>query len=52
MTETNRLKLLEEENQQLKKDNERLLGTIHQMRVTINRLINRYITEDSSRKMA
>lgn len=52
MTETDRLLALEEENRKLKKDNERLLCTIQQMRVTINRLINRYIIEDSSRKMA
>ena len=36
---------LEEENQELKKENEILLGTVRRMKVTLNRLINRYVIE-------
>lgn len=34
-----------EENKKLKEDNEMLLNIIAQMRVTLNRLVNRYIVE-------
>lgn len=33
------------ENKKLKEDNETLLSIIAQMRVTLNRLVNRYIVE-------
>ena len=36
---------LQEENRRLKEDNEMLLNIVVQMRVTLNRLVNRYITE-------
>lgn len=39
------IRQLEEENQELKKENEILLGTIRQMKITLNRLINRYVIE-------
>jgi len=44
MNETD-LQKLWEENQKLKEDNEMLLNIIAQMRVTLNRLVNRYIVE-------
>ncbi|MDD3252693.1 MAG: hypothetical protein PHV18_09050 [Lachnospiraceae bacterium] len=37
---------LEEENQKLKEQNELLLKTIIQMKVTLNRLISRYVEEE------
>ena len=40
-----RIAALEEENQRLRNDNEKLLQIIAQMKVTLNRLVNRYITE-------
>lgn len=40
-----RIAALEEENQKLKRDNEKLLNIIDQMNVTLNRLLNRYISE-------
>lgn len=39
---------LEEENQRLKDDNEKLLRIIDQMKITLNRLMNHYITESHS----
>ncbi|HIT65503.1 MAG TPA: hypothetical protein IAC37_13870 [Candidatus Ventrimonas merdavium] len=42
-----RLEKLEEENQKLKQDNEMLLDIVVQMRVTLNRLVSRYVTESS-----
>lgn len=36
---------LMKENERLKEDNEMLLNVIAQMRVTLNRLVNRFITE-------
>ena len=39
------MKRLEEENQKLKEDNEMLLNIVVQMKVTLNRLVNRYVTE-------
>jgi len=36
------------ENEKLKEENEELLMIIAQMRVTLNRLISRYISEDAS----
>ena len=40
-----RIAALENENHKLHEDNERLLSIIAQMKVTLNRLLNRYITE-------
>ena len=36
---------LEEENRRLKRDNQKLLDIISQMKVTLDRLINRYVIE-------
>ncbi|WP_180994632.1 hypothetical protein [Clostridium sp. chh4-2] len=52
MNETNQLVLLQKENERLKSDNEMLLNIVAQMKVTLNRLIGHYITDDSSEKMA
>lgn len=41
-----RIAALEEENKRLRNDNEKLLQIIAQMKVTLNRLVNRYITEN------
>ena len=40
-----RIASLEEENQRLRNDNEKLLQIIAQMKVTLNRLVDHYITE-------
>ena len=40
-----RMAELEEENRRLREDNEKLLAIIDQMKITINRLIGRYMTE-------
>ena len=45
MSLQNDLEMLTAENSQLKEDNEMLLNIIAQMRVTLNRLVSRYITE-------
>ncbi len=37
---------LEEENRRLKEDNEKLMDIVVQMRVTLNRLVLRYVTEE------
>lgn len=39
------IRRLEEENRRLKEDNEMLMNIIGQMRTTLNRLVNRYVTE-------
>lgn len=39
------IKLLIEENRRLKEDNEKLLDIVAQMKVTLNRLVNRYFAE-------
>jgi len=41
-----RIAELEEENRRLQEENKNLLAIIDQMRVTINRLIGRYMTEN------
>lgn len=41
-----RIAALEEENQRLRNDNEKLLQIIAQMKVTLNRLVDRYIVEN------
>ncbi len=45
MKEDERMALLEEENQRLKMDNDKLLDIVVQMRLTLNRLIDRYVAE-------
>ena len=40
-----RMAELEEENRRLREENAKLLAIIDQMRMTINRLIGRYMTE-------
>jgi len=40
------LKRLREENRKLKEENEKLLDIMIQMKVTLNRLVNRYVTEE------
>ncbi len=40
-----RMAELEEENRRLQEENKKLLAIIDQMRMTINRLIGRYMTE-------
>lgn len=42
---TDELTMMKEENQKLKEDNEMLLNILTQMKVTLNRLVNRYIAE-------
>ncbi|MGL5434346.1 MAG: hypothetical protein ACRDBO_02955 [Lachnospiraceae bacterium] len=44
MNQTELLELMKE-NERLKEDNEMLLNVIAQMRVTLNRLVNRFIVE-------
>lgn len=51
MNETNQLVLLQKENERLKSDNEMLLNIVAQMKVTLNRLLSRYISDNSSEKM-
>ena len=46
MNERERMTALEAENQQLKSDNDQLLEIIVQMRMTLNRLIDRYVVEN------
>ena len=46
MSETEMLEVLEAENQRLKIDNDKLLEIVVQLRVTLNRLIERYVKED------
>lgn len=40
------LQRLTEENRKLKEDNEMLLNIVVQMKVTLNRLVNRYVTNE------
>ncbi len=47
MDESKRIAALEEENRRLKADNDKLLEIVAQMRVTLNRLVFRYITDES-----
>ncbi|MBS6645951.1 MAG: hypothetical protein KH366_20435 [Clostridiaceae bacterium] len=51
MNETNQLAMLQKENERLKSDNEMLLNIVAQMKVTLNRLLGRYITDDNSERM-
>ena len=47
MGETGEMEVLRRENKRLKDDNEMLLKIVAEMKVTLNRLVNRYITEQS-----
>ncbi len=47
MSETERMAVLEAENKRLKEDNSMLLEIVAQMRVTLNRLIVRYISGEA-----
>ena len=47
MADEDRIMLLEEENRKLKEDNDRLMDVVVQMRVTLNRLVLRYISEEN-----
>lgn len=40
-----RIAALEKENCKLREDNEKLLSIIAQMKITLNRLVNHYISE-------
>lgn len=46
MSMEERIAALEEENQKLRDENKRLLMIIDQMKVTLNRLVSRYISEN------
>lgn len=50
MNETTNFISLQEENEKLKSDNEMLMKTVAQMKITLNRLVTHYITEDHLRK--
>lgn len=41
---------LEEENEQLKGENDMLLQVIAQMKVTLDRLVNYYMTDSTNKK--
>ncbi|MCI8269522.1 MAG: hypothetical protein HFG55_07675 [Lachnospiraceae bacterium] len=43
------LQKLKEQNQMLQKDNEMLVMVVKQLKVTLNRLIKRYVTGESKR---
>lgn len=47
MSEQDRVLMLERENQRLKEDNEMLLSVITQLKTTLNRMVERYITQTS-----
>ena len=46
-TTVEELARLEEENRKLNEDNEMLLSIVVQMKVTLNRLLSRYVTEET-----
>lgn len=52
MSEAERIVCLERENEQLRKENEMLTEVVSRMRVTLNRLIQHYITGDGEKKTA
>lgn len=47
MSTLERLETLEQENLKLREDNETLLKIIAQMKITLNRLVSRYISEST-----
>ncbi len=46
MADEDKMNVLEEENRKLREDNEKLMDIVVQMRVTLNRLVLRYVTEE------
>ncbi len=46
MVDEERICMLEEENRRLKEDNDKLMEIVAQMRVTLNRLVLRYVSEE------
>lgn len=48
MSKEERIAALEEENFRLREENEKLLGIISQMKVTLNRLVTHYIVNSQS----
>ena len=46
MVDEERIFTLEEENRRLKEDNDKLMEIVAQMRVTLNRLVLRYVSEE------
>ena len=49
MDESEKIAALEEENRKLKADNDKLVEIMAQLRVTLNRLIFRYVSEGGAR---
>ena len=47
MSEQDRVLMLERENQRLKEDNEMPLSVITQLKTTLNRMVERYITNSA-----
>ena len=47
MSEQDRVLMLERENQRLKEDNEMLLSVITQLKTTLHRMVERYITNSA-----
>lgn len=52
MCDTDKILHLEQENAQLRKENEMLMNIVAQMKVTLNRLINRYMTGSQESEIA
>lgn len=52
MCDTTRLLDLQQENERLKQENEMLMNIIAQMKVTLNRLITRYMTNSQKSEIA
>ena len=52
MSDTTRIMDLQQENERLKQENEMLMNIIAQMKVTLNRLINRYMTNNQKSESA
>ena len=46
VADEDKMNVLEEENRKLREDNEKLMDIVVQMRVTLNRLVLRYVSED------
>lgn len=46
MSDAEKITVLEEENRKLKADNDKLVEIMAQLRVTLNRLIFRYVSEE------
>lgn len=52
MCDTDRILHLEQENAKLRKENELLMNIVAQMKVTLNRLISRYLTNSQESEIA